>query len=472
MANSRRFGLPIAQWQDGPRERGNGLAKAYQKTIGRLLGYCRDVGATVSEVSVRSYLDWYRERVAVATSLNETKILRIALPVVFPGESWRWMFGLGVLRQPNKALPARQRPVLPFSFLTVVPENWPEETRAVMEISGASGSGMGRFEAILHRDLPKLSSRRRMGIRCAYGQYLFHRRHHGEDDAITQEGVASFASKLEDRGLRPRSIATYIYNLAVLVKAAKLPGDWDWLDMDAADLVRRSKDCPKLKNARNLPHPLDIWRLGLSLVEQARKLGPSTIAAAAAYRDGVLLMLAVSQPLRLGNLAGIKIGSTLVIEDGHAVRLDIPGNEMKSRRPLAVHLWPELQPVLDEYIAEWRPILGRGHGGSELWLGARAARVHPAMTVRGVYKVICARTAAAFGKHINPHLLRDVAATAMIEADPSRPRLASDLLQHHSPDIIREYTEQASSVTACRAMRTAVTAARAAAQARVLGGAG
>ena len=48
----------------------------------------------------------------------------------------------------------------------------------------------------------------------------------------------------------------------------------------------------------------------------------------------------------------------------------------------------------------------------------------------GMYEMIVKRTSREFGKPINPHLFRDIAATAIATDRPDQIRLARDLLGH------------------------------------------
>ena len=54
------------------------------------------------------------------------------------------------------------------------------------------------------------------------------------------------------------------------------------------------------------------------------------------------------------------------------------------------------------------------------------------MTMQAVYDRVVARTEAAFGKAINPHCFRDIAATTIADVDPEHVRIAAQILGHRS----------------------------------------
>ena len=320
--------------------------------------------------------------------------------------------------------------------------------------------GPDRFRAIIRKGANKgVSEQSRASIHKGYGQYLHHRRSSHTDDAVTLSGVADFVNGLAERGCRPRTIATYVAGLRLAVGLAKVPGDWSWLDEAATALRQWAWAQPKRKHSRQLPHALDVWRLGHALFTQGSKAPGHLLSSAAMVRDGAMLMLLIAAPLRLSNLVGLTIGGTLDVQGGMPTRYSFSSSRTKGRRAIGATLWPEVRGALLTYIRDWRPLLARGYCGDELWLTGQGSAPGPLGT-SGIYRIVRTRTKAAFGEALSPHYMREVAATTMLEAHPEQPRAASDLLHHHHPEAIAEYTQRASSTVACRAMQAAWSSKR------------
>ena len=124
--------------------------------------------------------------------------------------------------------------------------------------------------------------------------------------------------------------------------------------------------------------------------------------------------------------------------------------ETKTRAPLEMP-WPEaLAPMLEAYLAHHRPVLtasaGRWKGpvGDALWVSADGSP----MTEMALYDRIVARTRAAFGRPVNPHLFRDCAATSVAIEDPAHVGMAPRLLGHRSAVTTERHYNQAQAVEA------------------------
>ena len=90
--------------------------------------------------------------------------------------------------------------------------------------------------------------------------------------------------------------------------------------------------------------------------------------------------------------------------------------------------WPQvLIPLLDQYLALWRPRLLRTQSDA-LWISNRGR----AMTEQAVYCQVVQVTKAMLGRPINPHLFRDCALTAAAEYSPEQVALVAKMLGHCS----------------------------------------
>jgi site-specific recombinase XerD len=101
---------------------------------------------------------------------------------------------------------------------------------------------------------------------------------------------------------------------------------------------------------------------------------------------------------------------------------------------------------LERYLAEVRPLFPGAALTRRLWLNQDG----PVTSPRFVYQRMTRLTRRLFGKPINPHLLRDCAASslAMVSADVAR--TAAALLGHRHFSTTERYYIQANELEASR----------------------
>ena len=144
------------------------------------------------------------------------------------------------------------------------------------------------------------------------------------------------------------------------------------------------------------------------------------------YRDGLMIALLATRPLRLANLVQLELGRELV-QRAAGWWLEIPGAATKNGELIEPPFPDELVEALETYLAVWRPRLARPErvaASHALWLthqGTRISDIH-------AYNNIVAHTCDAFGQPVNPHLFRDAAATTIALDSPKEVRIAARLL--------------------------------------------
>jgi integrase len=187
----------------------------------------------------------------------------------------------------------------------------------------------------------------------------------------------------------------------------------------------------------------------------------TTLSKFKTYRDGLMIGLLASRPLRLQNLAGLILDQTLV-RRGDAWWIQIPAFETKTKTPIEVP-WPDkLVPHLEVYLVDHRSGITALRGSptgtacNALWLSMYG----PPMTDNGIYDCIVARTHEGLGQPINPHLFRDCAATSIAIDDPAHIGIASRLLGHTNTSTTERYYNQAHNVEASRLMQKSLLARR------------
>jgi integrase/recombinase XerD len=264
---------------------------------------------------------------------------------------------------------------------------------------------------------------------------------------ITPDRVRDYAQALAQYD----ATITIINRLEQLKQAAKVMEprqNWSWIARIEASV--RARHQPARPKRHRLVGIGVLFDLGVDLMKRAdsESTGRRRFMA---YRDGLLIALLAARPLRLRNLAALALGRNIVRRGG-AWWIEIDAAETKTREPIEVP-WPEaLATHLEHYLSEFRPFPGtRGKhrprpAEGALWLSTEGSP----MICASIYDRVVARTRAAFGRPINPHLFRDCAATSVAIDDPVHVGIASQLLGHRGNSTTERHYNQARAVEASR----------------------
>jgi hypothetical protein len=148
--------------------------------------------------------------------------------------------------------------------------------------------------------------------------------------------------------------------------------------------------------------PGQLIRLGIGLMEQAQPQIEG-LNAAIAYRDGLIIALLACRPIRRRNLAALSIGRQLV-RSGNLWHIIFRADETKNHQPYEATIPAFLQPFLERYLGDIRPLFPRAEAHEGLWASAKGGP----LSDTALYDLVCKRTRVAFGKPINLHLLRAI----------------------------------------------------------------
>jgi site-specific recombinase XerD len=291
----------------------------------------------------------------------------------------------------------------------------------------------------------------------AYGRWLHHLSATGQLDPsvapgtrVTAASVRGFLEQLQ--GLADYTILTLIDSLYSVIRAMAPATDWGWLHRVRCHL-RQEGPRSRPKHQRVLDSKR-IFDAGLALIAEA-----STIAhpkrRAAVFRDGLMLALLASRPLRRVNFAAISLGEHLV-RVGEGWRLQFAASEMKNRRRLELPLPSRLAEPTSCYIEEHRPALLRGRVSDRLWISTWG---NP-MTGHAIYIKVVEVTTKCLGRPLYLHLFRHCLATSLAIRDPQHVRMATTLLGQNRPRTTEEYYNQAQSLEAGRMFQRDINSIR------------
>jgi integrase/recombinase XerD len=216
--------------------------------------------------------------------------------------------------------------------------------------------------------------------------------------------------------------------------------EFSWLFL-AANRLRPTSVRNKLAKIRPSYAIADV---GIRLMQQAEEMVPNWHRPPALiFRDGLVVALLAYRPVRLANLANIRIGQHL-IEAGDGYRISFSAEETKQGKVLSFDVPQSLVPQMRRYIETYRPaLIASGWHGAEsgnlLWI----SRDGGPLTSPAIGDLIKRRTKAAFGSAINPHLFRDCAATTIATDEPGRAHVIPGVLGHSSPTTSERHYNQA-----------------------------
>jgi integrase/recombinase XerD len=154
-------------------------------------------------------------------------------------------------------------------------------------------------------------------------------------DRITPDRVRAYASHLEVENASGTAIARLI-ELKVTAAVMDPRRDWSWIYRMASSIRARHK--PARPKRHRLVHIGRLFNLGLDLMARAEN-ETTRLGRFKAYRDGLMIGLLASRPLRLRNLTGLTLDQTLV-QRGGAWWIQIPAFETKTKTPIEVP-WPD-----------------------------------------------------------------------------------------------------------------------------------
>ena len=148
----------------------------------------------------------------------------------------------------------------------------------------------------------------------------------------------------------------------------------------------------------------------------------------------MIIALLALVPLRRRTLAALRIGKHFV-RSGNVWVLDIPAEDIKTKRPAEYPISAELSGRIDFYLNQVRPQIPGARAHDYLWASSRSRP----MGDRGIYNSVRRRTRKALGFPVNLHRFRRAAATFWSTRDPANVRGVKDLLGHSTFSTTEKY---------------------------------
>jgi integrase/recombinase XerD len=275
---------------------------------------------------------------------------------------------------------------------------------------------------------------------------------------VTKPLVADYVATLS-ASCAPYTVVCRLQELYDALRVLAPDMDWRWLAELWMRLGRRAE--PVVNKRVRLRPTRDLLGLGRRMMTSAEeKTGWSRRRRAVHYRDGLMIALMASRPLRLKNFASIVLGVHLV-QQRRGWWLQFSASEMKAKRPFEVAFPTALVPELEHYLAVHRPVLLAGENGqlspgtNALWISEIGTMLEKGALATRIRK----QTKEAFGASLPPHWFRDAAATSIAIEDPRHVCDAHHVLGN-TLAATEKYYNQARSLEASRRHQAMLAALR------------
>jgi integrase/recombinase XerD len=299
-------------------------------------------------------------------------------------------------------------------------------------------------------------------VRKGYSKWIFHLNEDGilpsEDeicpaDRVSEDRLRSYLKRLQGQGLASTTIASRITDLTEALRVMVPESDLRLLKQLAVTTQQRAEPSRK-KHARIKP-PSEIWNASYHYMDSIIQSGHElSLNEASRYRDAITLGLLAHRPLRRRNLSNLTLGKDLLFGEG-AWHCHISGAETKDGSDIRFALPddPAFITVFTHYLLVIRQRLLRGapldrdaipHLTGPLWISTRGSQ----MTDHGIYYSIIRISEDLLGAPLNPHLLRDCAASSMSSEAPEYILAASRILGHRTLTTTIVHYEQSSMLAA------------------------
>lgn len=219
--------------------------------------------------------------------------------------------------------------------------------------------------------------------------------------------------------------------------------DWQWLQ-DLTNRIKSWSTPSRDHRARILPAD-QIYSGVLAQLAHLSKSDLNSPRLRIAYRDALMLGVAVSCPVRLKNFAQIRLGNELKLRNS-CWCLTFEDTSTKNGVTLKFHIPSTLAPYVSHYVESIRPEFPGAMLHAGLWAGSKGAR----LSEISIYGRMMIASKKLFGIAINPHAFRSIAATFLAETSVKDVYHASQLLGHRELKTTQVHYIRANQLTASR----------------------
>jgi integrase/recombinase XerD len=275
---------------------------------------------------------------------------------------------------------------------------------------------------------------------------------------VTAGNLRAYVRWMQDHKLASVTLVSRITDLREAIRVMEPDADLTLIQELISALQARAT--PSRNKHSRIMHPETL----LAGVIEELETVPERPAAnpkirACWYRDALIFAFMTCRPIRLKNVTGLRLGIHLTDRQS---RWDchLSAEETKEKMPLSFTFPEKLEHYLVAYLEQYRPLLLDGNNDDHLWISIRSTP----MAGQSIYHNICELSERLFAKHINPHLLRDCAASALATDDPEHILAAARILGHASLQTTNRHYNQSQMTAAGNILHEAIADLRDAAE--------
>jgi integrase len=318
---------------------------------------------------------------------------------------------------------------------------WPEAHRIAWEAACRPSSPLKKGGSASHlNSVSKEDFARRYGLFLGFLKLIG--RFDPDAPPAGQVTLTNVQAYIADLAIRVNSVTAWnsIYKLRRAAQLIAPSVDFSWLVEIEGDLAFVMEPRSKLGK---LVFAERIVEAGLTVIAEAKEFARADFVRARGIRNGLMLALLVLCPSRLKNFAALEIGRTFKQIRGRWWIILPAASTKTRRRPEERPIAEWLNPYIELYLNEARPVLlTASHQHTDaLWISSNTRRP---MTARKVGSLISQVTKETLGVAISPHLFRTMDATTAADAKSDLPHLATALLGHTDPRSTEDYNRGSS----------------------------
>lgn len=260
-------------------------------------------------------------------------------------------------------------------------------------------------------------------------------------DRLCPDTIIEYVRDLSERCM-PSTVAMRVTVLLWVIRAMRPNVDWRWLEMAAARLQNQCgpwelKPAPAVSAA-------DVYAAGHNAMRVAEENADiKELDRAIAFRDGLILALLISRPVRLRTFLNIELDRHLIRTSDRYLMV-FAAEDMKTKRPMEFPAPAGLVPSIDRYLRHHRPILLRGNNSKRLWITKDGAP----FSIPGFTKRLTEITQSNLGTTFRAHAFRHIAATSIATEDPANARIIASILGHTTLKMADEHYNRARQIDA------------------------
>lgn len=451
---SLSYSLPLELWPRSMQVAALDLPPEGVKVIGHFLADLSSRHVPVASASVADFVAYTKSN--PCSNGQRQKILRQLreyLPIVLPGcetvlrEATRQTvadhyheYGRDYDRKKREYRPRRRGLRLGAPI-----DEWPASWRTAFEIYQRRSASDDEPDLVMavaggDHEEARLSARTLEASGLAVSRLLYAARRDprlSDPDRLSPETLQSYLDALRARGARDTTLAMETKFLASFARHVLgwTAAQREWISLTYRNLNRRARSQPRRKDGKPLPSLQAIWAAGQGLWHQGQTMGPGSQTAFRLARDGLVICFACNVPLRTSDLSPMQFGRDLTRgEDDWALWLNQTKTGVTYRNSL---LWPEVSAMLDIYYHRW--LLPERRNGY-VWMEREPSR---------------AWLASVFANRlgINPHLIRDIVATAVAAEGSDASGVIPKLLGHADDRTADDYVRLTELIAGARTAR-------------------